>query len=279
MLEIEKQLQEIGRLPDADVPLTDVLLLLGTLDRPVDEIEAYRSHIEKMRQSLDEHIKHQPMQPMEELLSYRLNRLNSVIRGQYGYDKDELGYNIVEHINLPTVIDRRKGIPVALGVLYVELARYKNWPIYGLNFPGHFLLTLTDGARRLIFDPYHDGQTVDAAGMRDLLKKNVGPKAELNHTYYNFVGIRDIILRFYNNRKIRLIENSQYKPALDIVKSLLWIAPNEARLYFDAGVLSVKLSLLRDAVDYLQVFITRSEDRKAIAQAKSMLIQVQSKLQ
>ena len=44
--------------------------------------------------------------------------------------------------NLIQVIERRRGIPVTLGILWLHCTRVIGWPAHGLDFPGHFLLAL-----------------------------------------------------------------------------------------------------------------------------------------
>src|SRR3546814_19645894 len=76
--------------------------------------------------------------------------------------------------NLRRVSDRRRGLPVALGILYLHGARAQGWAICGLNFPGHFLLRLDLGAERSIIAPFNGGQPRDAVALRALLKGKTG---------------------------------------------------------------------------------------------------------
>src|SRR5258708_21643212 len=41
----------------------------------------------------------------------------------------------------------------SLGVLYLHAARAQGWDAFGLNFPGHFLVRVSEGAERAIVDP------------------------------------------------------------------------------------------------------------------------------
>ena len=55
---------------------------------------------------------------------------------------DDQTYDDLENANLISVIDRRRGLPVALSILYIHAARRQGWPVEGSNFPGHFLIRL-----------------------------------------------------------------------------------------------------------------------------------------
>lgn len=274
----EAELKTLGELSDNDMPIVETLLVMGHIDRPNVDLALYRQHINVLHDALEVEIEKNPYQE-DNLLEYRLARLNAVLRDQFHYGEDEEDFGDIDTINLLTVIDHRKGIPVALGALYMELATKQHWPIHGLNFPGHFLLRLDEGAHRLIFDPYHDGRVMDAGSMRKLLKETVDKDAELNHAYYETVTSRDVVLRFYNNKKTRLITESRYEEALDVTSRMMWIAPHEARLYFDSGILSAKISHVKDALDYLNKFIGLSTDKRSIGEAKEMIDNFRRQLQ
>jgi regulator of sirC expression with transglutaminase-like and TPR domain len=268
------RLLDIGHMPDDAMPLVETLLLIGGAD-----LSDYNAHIHELHDALASEIIGHPFTEEGSILNWRLDRLNAVLRGRFGYHGDHEGYDVPENINMATVIDRRCGIPVALGVLYMELAKKQDWPIYGLNFPGHFFLRLDQGAHRLIFDPFESGAEMNAVDLRATLKKILGARAELHHDYYNTVSQRDIALRFCNNRKTRLISAGSYQEALDITEQELWFAPDEPRLYYDAGVLSTKVDHVRDAIHYLEEFIQRSHDVRTVSEAHEMIRGLQRLLQ
>ena len=58
---------------------------------------------------------------------------------------------------------------------------------------------------------------------------------------------------------------------MQVVTRELWLAPNEPRLYFDAGVIIAKLEQIGQAIAYLQKFIEISKDTATVAQAQTML--------
>lgn len=276
---LEAQLKELGKLPDDELPILRTLLLLGALERDGLDIKPYEYHLQALHDALTlEVARYQPVDG-DPVVNYRLARLNAVLLGEFNYSEDNELFGAIDTINMLTVIDRRKGIPVALGALYMELAGKQGWPIYGLNFPGHFLIRLDHGSQRLIVDPYHRGVAVDAGGMRRLLKETNGSDAELNHSFYDTVSPRAVVLRFYNNKKTRLITEARYEEALKVAYRMLWIAPEESRLYFDIGILSMKQGLIRNALEYLEKFIDLSTDKRSIAEAKAMIANLQVRLQ
>src|SRR5207237_10819284 len=102
-----------------------------------------------------------PTAPCE--LAARAHAINEISLLKYVYSGDELTYDDLQNGNLMRVVDRRKGLPVALGILYLHTARAQGWESVGLAFPGHFLVRLGDGPDRLMLDPFpvgpHRGST------------------------------------------------------------------------------------------------------------------------
>src|SRR5690606_13696955 len=164
-----------------------------------------------------------------------------------------------------------KGIPVGLGALHLVLAEEMGWDAVGLNFPGRFLVRYEEGAKRLIVDPFSDGKVMQASDLRQLLKASLGEKAELHHHYYDPITKRDVVLRFYNNRRMRLLMQEDYTRALQAITHEFWIAPKEARLYYDAGVMCAKTGQHQEALEYLQEFVELSRDQRSIAEAQGMI--------
>jgi regulator of sirC expression with transglutaminase-like and TPR domain len=178
-----------------------------------------------------------------------------VILGGHGYRGDTLTYEDLQNANLMRVIDRRKGLPVALGILYIHAGRAQGWEMAGLAFPGHFLLRLEDEGGRLILDPFHGGKLCAAAELRDLLKATLGNEAELAPAHYATVSDREILLRLQNNLKLRLIEGQQTESALAVIEGMMLFAPDHAALWRDAALLHVERGNLRAAIAALERYL------------------------
>jgi regulator of sirC expression with transglutaminase-like and TPR domain len=185
-------------------------------------------------------------------LDRRVAALNQVIIGKYGYDGDRLTYEDLQNANLMRVIDRRKGLPIALGILYLHAARAQGWEAHGLAFPGHFLIRLDGDGRRVILDPFNRGRTCDTPALRGLLKAATGLDAELEPAHYAPVGNRSILLRLQNNIKLRLIRDRCWARALEVVEAMLLFAPGEPQPWREASILSSRLGHLGRAVECLQ---------------------------
>src|SRR5438874_13159959 len=197
-----RYLRELVQLPGAPamLPIGEAALALASFERPRVGLARYRQHLATLARDVGRHA------GARADLAGRTEALNEIILLKHGYSGDELTYDDLQNANLMRVVDRRKGLPVALGILYLHAARAQGWDSVGLAFPGHFLIRLADGPERVILDPFHGGRVCDAAGLRELLKAMAGQEVELSPEHYAPVADRDVLLRLQNNRKSPLLQ-------------------------------------------------------------------------
>ena len=243
---IERALRAVGALADDAIDLADSALLLGALDLSGAPLERYRAHVGRLGADLAARVR------ADEPLERRRRHLNAVLFEAHGYAGDAESYDAPENANLLRVIDRRLGLPVSLGILYIHAARSQGWAVDGLAFPGHFLVRMDDGDRRVIVDPFHRGQALEAGHLRGLLKQFQGADAELEPIHYAPVGNRAILLRLQNNIKSRALQAGDGARAAAILERMLLIAPEAGGLWQELGLLRARLGTIKGAVEALE---------------------------
>ena len=255
--DIKDALRAIGRGSDAQIDIGEAALLLAALDRPRVPLDRYRAHLAELAEDTAKEIAGQSTAAP---LAERLAALNRVILEQQGYQGDSLTYDDLQNANMIRVIDRRRGLPVALSILYIHAARSQGWSVEGLNFPGHFLLRLEGTGERAIFDPFNGGRVLESAELRQLIKSLGGEEAELDPAFTAPVGSRDVLLRLQNNIKLRLLQQDRAEDALETVESMLLLAPSRAESWREAGLLHRHLGNLRAAMLAFENVLQVSED-------------------
>ena len=254
------------------LPIGEAALVLASFERPRVQLARYREHLAEIAEDLGRHA------DAGGALAARAQALNEIILLKHQYRGDELTYDDVQNANLMRVVDRRKGLPVALGIIYLHAARAQGWDSVGLGFPGHFLIRLADGPERLILDPFHGGQICDAASLRELLKAMAGQEVELSPEHYAPVTDRDVLLRLQNNIKSRQLQAGRADAALRVVQTMLLLAPDLAGLWREAGLLHARVGNILASIEALQEFIARAPEGAARHQAAAIVQQLRSKL-
>jgi regulator of sirC expression with transglutaminase-like and TPR domain len=267
-----RYLRELAALESPVLPIGEAALALASFERPRVALARYRQHLAAVARDVGRHAG--AIGDLED----RAHALNEIILLKHGYSGDELTYDDLQNANLMRVVDRRKGLPVALGILYLHAARAQGWDSVGLAFPGHFLIRLAEGAERLILDPFHGGRICAAAELRELLKAMAGQEIELSPEHYAPVSDRDVLLRLQNNLKSRLLQAGRYERALGVVETMLMLAPDLVELWQEAGLLHARQGNIRAAVNAIQEFVIRAPEGTARHQAAAVLQQLKAKL-
>lgn len=275
---IQETLEKYGALGDDDIPLYDGALSLAAIRHEGLSLDRYKNHLKKLAGKVA--AEHQKLLESgeDDQPETRLAALKTVLVYEEEYEGDTENYDDLENADIIRMIDRRKGMPITLSILYKAVADMLEWDVYGLNFPGHFILRMDMGSSRIMFDPFDGCRILQAADLRELIKKAMGPDAELSTSYYEPATNRDILVRLQNNIKIRQIEIEDYQGALETVQLLLMIAPDDYRLQLDAGVLYAKTGQAQNAISALEDYIGKAPANKDRHDAALLLQHVKDSL-
>jgi regulator of sirC expression with transglutaminase-like and TPR domain len=266
-------LRRYGRADDSDIDLADAALALAALARPHAALAPYRAHLRTLALDVAGAAKDEGRD-----LAARIRALNSVLFEDYGYAGDSETYNDLRNADLMSVIDRRRGLPIALSILYIHAARAQGWAIDGVNFPGHFLLRLRVGGTAAIVDPFNGGRIRGADDLDKLIKTMAGDDAELQPEHCRPAGNRQMLLRLQNNIKLRLLRDDKLAEAAAVVERMLLIAPDEPTLWHEAGVLQGKIGNLRASMAALEKLAALSRDREQQDMARQLLAETKVRL-
>lgn len=236
-------------LSDRDVDLAETALALASFDRPGVALDRYRDHLAVMTRDVADRF---AAAGTADTLEGRIASLDAVLYEQEGYRGDEATYDDLQNANLMRVIDRRRGLPVALGILFIQCGRNQGWDVEGIAFPGHFLVRLDREGERAIVDPFAEGKICAAADLRTLIKAAAGSEAELAPEYFERVSNIDILLRLQNNLKIRNIRMGELEKAGHVVERMTTLAPMRAELWRDSAMIQLRLENLQRAAEALE---------------------------
>ncbi|MGH7125771.1 MAG: SirB1 family protein [Stellaceae bacterium] len=266
-------LKSLSRLGEAPWPIGEAALALAALARPQVGLDRYREHLQSLARDVG------AAAVGAEATAHRVEALRSVIAGAYGYRGDSLTYDDLQNANLMRVIDRRRGLPVALGVLYLHAGRAQGWEIAGLAFPGHFLFRLEGTGGSAILDPFSEGAVKGAAELRTLLKSVAGAERELSAVDYAVAPDREVLLRLQNNMKLRLLEAGRQEAALAVIESMLAMASDRPELWREQGTVCASLGNLGAAIRSLEASMERERDSTRRFATAALLRDLKTRLQ
>jgi regulator of sirC expression with transglutaminase-like and TPR domain len=264
-------LAAVGAARDQAIDLAQTALILAALDHRATLLDGYRAHLGELARDAAAAAGPAPD------LARRIDALTAIF-ARHGYSGDVATYDDPDNADLIRVIDRRKGLPVALAILWIHAARANGWPAAGLAFPGHFLIRLETEHARAIVDPFHGGKVREPGELRELLKQVAGLDAELRPAHYAAVGNRDVLLRLLNNVKLRSLQAGDAGRAAEIIDRLRLIAPDHIELLREAGLCHARLGNLARAGEMLSAFVDAAEDGPAKSEAAALLQRLRARL-
>lgn len=265
---------------DAEIDLVKpaLALALALLTAPDIRLERYYYHCKKLCREVKERFDALIDEGAEDDATTRLAALKHILADKYEYRGDRDYYDNLQNANLAHVIDRRKGMPIALSILYIAAARAQGWHVEALNFPAHVVCRIEHKGERFLFDPFERCKILQAADLRIYLKTLINSQAELSAAYYEASTNREVLIRLQNNIKLRQIEAEDYAGAVHTVEAMRKIDPTEFRLLFDAGVLYARLDQPMVAMRCLENYIDQATEPKDRQEALHLLSQIRAML-
>jgi regulator of sirC expression with transglutaminase-like and TPR domain len=86
----------------------------------------------------------------------------AVLAGAHGFIGATRNYDDPDNSMLDLVLVRRRGLPILLSIVYVEVSRRAGIPLVGVGLPGHFVVGHLGMDPPLLLDPFTGGHVLDA---------------------------------------------------------------------------------------------------------------------
>ena len=197
----------------------------------------------------------------------KLARLRSFVFDDLGFRGDRRDYYSPSNSLLHQVMKRRRGIPLTLSIVFMELGWRIGIPFEGVAFPGHFLVRLPGEPRDLLLDPYKRGMMVHEEDCRQMLLESTGGRLSYDPALTASVGKRDVVARLLHNLKGAYLRAGDDAQALAAVERLLVLAPDDREEIRDRGLLLFRMEKYGPALDSLNAYLQatpESADRETI---------------
>jgi regulator of sirC expression with transglutaminase-like and TPR domain len=274
MSDARTALEAIGVLPDTEIDIGDAALQLARVDAPDADWLGARAHLSGLARDAVELAGTIGTND----LSMRAEALAGLIAGRHAYSGDAETYDDPANANLIRVIERRKGLPVALGVIWLHTARAAGWGAHGVDFPAHFLVVLEGKGSQAVIDVFGGGVTLDARDLRVLLKRVEGEQAELRPGLLRPMNARRVLLRLQNNIMSRRVQSGDLAGALTCTEDMLRIAPDHADLWRQAAVMNQRLDRVGAALRCFERFLRLVPEGDAATRIRGAMDELRTRL-
>ncbi|ENY72282.1 hypothetical protein G114_08557 [Aeromonas diversa CDC 2478-85] len=178
---------------------------------------------------------------------------------ELGFCGDWQDYFNSENCDLGSVLARRRGIPVSLGILLIQLGRELGLKVEGLCFPGHFLVCFEEGDQQVYVDPFN-GEVLSLHRVELLLRGALGNFATLSGQYLMPASQWEILERLLNVSKAALLREGRMNEALRCCELLLRMKPGDPLETRDRGFIYEQLDCPQFAAGDFEYFIEQCPD-------------------
>ena len=227
----EAYLKRLGEAGDGPRDIATAALMLAALDHPEKKLGPYRAHLAEVSETAKREA------GFARDAEGAARSLGAILAGRYGYDGERMAYDDPANADLISVIDRRRGLPVALGVLYIHAARAAGIEACGLFAPGHFLLRISVKGNEATIDAFNGAATLERERLTvpklGAASRLADPTLGEDRDPFEPVTDIDVLLRLLNNQKGRAIQARDTPRVIELSRRMAMIAPKRSSLSLD----------------------------------------------
>lgn len=174
---------------------------------------------------------------------------------------------------LHLVLESRRGLPIVLAVLYLEMARRIDLPLRGVGMPGRYVVSLAGALPPVYLDPWDRGRILDEDGCAALLERITGGKVQMQPEFLRHWSNLRTLWRMLNNMKAAYVDADDLTRARQAVDRQILLRPAVAEPWRDRGLLAYRGLLFQQAVADLETYL---EKAPAAADADAIRSQLKS---
>ncbi len=229
-----ERLLEIVHSPSREIRLAEAALLLAQEQYPVLDVEKYLSHLDNYASSIIHAL------PLEPNLGDLVFSLNTFLFDDMGFSGLGVDTAMESGNYLNRVIDMKRGSPITLAIIYMEVGRRLGMEFEGVFFPGHFLVKLRAGGFEAIIDPLSGGLSMMEDELDVLLGQAFGTERLSPSSMRGFLGSsddREVLVCMLRGLKSIYLKQNDIEKALWSIERILAISPGAANELRDRAAL------------------------------------------
>ena len=249
--------------PDAEIDVARAALSLAKSEYPDLNIERELFTFQRMAGDISSRL----LDDDDPL--YCMNTLSEYLFDHLGFSGNEEDYYDPRNSYLNQVLARRKGIPITLAVVYMELGRRLKIPLVGIGMPGHFLVRHVD-EEKLFVDPFHGGIMLSEDECRERLRERVMGALHWDPSLLRPVSNQEILARIIRNLKTIFMHRGDYVRALDVAQFSVSLDPHSPLNRRDRGIAHYQLGHSAEALDDLRFYLALAPDGPEVGRVRAL---------
>ncbi len=244
------------------IPLAEAVLWIAKQEYPDLDVEACVDRFDELAEAARRRIHAGSGDETVE-------RLNDFLFREIGFAGDTESYEDPRNSYLNEVLDRRRGIPISLSLVYTEVGQRLGLPVAGVGFPGHFLVKWA-GDPEVLVDAFF-GKVISRDECAGRLRASFGPGAQLDDRMLAPAAPREILARWLRNLKQNHLGRGDLERALGAVDRILLVTPDDAAELRDRGILYYRLECFAAALADFERYLALGPRDQLAAEIRARL--------
>jgi regulator of sirC expression with transglutaminase-like and TPR domain len=266
-LDVPSPLQYFASLvqSDAQFPLLEAAISLAQDEYPDLDVQQILSDVDQLQARLKRRL------PADASALQKLRLLSQFFFRDLGFGGNVNNYYDPDNSYLNVVLKTRRGIPISLAVLWLELANGLGLNALGVAFPGHFMVKVNLPKGQVVIDPF-TGQSLSREELSERLEPfrqrnglDMTNLADNNHDtpigfYLQSASPRDIISRMLRNLKEIHKTQEDWPRMVAVADRLIVLHPDAWSEYRDRGLAWAVQGQAERAVPDLEKYLAHASD-------------------
>lgn len=211
----------------------------------------------------------------------KLSVLNHFFYVDLGFSGNANNFYAPENSYVNEVLQSRRGIPISIAVIWLELAQALDLQAEGVSFPGHFLVKVTLPEGLVVLDPL----TGESLGLDNLAERLAPFRPHLGETgdmetplglFLQAAQPREILTRMLRNLKEIFTSQEDWQRLIGVLDRLIILNPNAPDEKRDRGLAFIELGLSKEARDDLMQYVLALPHASDVQEIQKRLASLQN---
>lgn len=254
---------------DDELPLLETAVSLAQDEAPDMDVQQTLTEVDQWLATLKRRV------PGDADGLARLRLLNQYFYRELGFSGNLNDYYNPANSYLDAVVATRRGIPISLAVLWLELAQGLGLRAHGVAFPGHFMVKVNMPKGQVVMDPL-TGQSLSREELVERLEPYHARGSDPQHEpplalYLQAASARDILARMLRNLKEIHRTQEDWQRLLRVLNRLVVLLPDAWGEWRDRGLVYAEIGQFRQAAADLQTYVDHADGEPDVAAIRARL--------
>ena len=240
---------------ESSLNLAYAALLISEYLTQVSDITPYLAVLDEMADSL------LPMVRTVEADLDVVNTFNHYMFGEMKFSGNFKDYYHPDNSFLNKVLDLRRGIPISLSVVYLEVGQRLGLPLWGIGMPGHFIVGYGSPTDPVYIDVFDHGRILSEDDCLAICHIPPSDRLSFRTEFLKPATKKAILFRMLLNLKQIYVKQEAWENAHKVVDFIVLVRPDEPTEIRDRGLLAYRLDRLHDALFDLKRYLFLASKR------------------